>query len=212
VDGSIELHVGKIGRIEMVGEYRPLPLRYVKVSELKPESRVDMILRLLTYNVRKLRSGRRRMRILAWDGEDMIRLTVWEEALPAIENLLDGLKLNDLLLIQLGRVKDRMGIMEVHIDNGSSLHVNPPSIVDPPPLYQFKSTKIGELREGSIYPSVKGVVLTKPSIREVGSGDRKVKLSTIRIGDETGIIDITLWREYADKILDAEIGELVEFR
>jgi len=212
VDGSIELHVGRISRIEVVGEYRPLPLKYVKISELKPGSRVDMLLRLLTYNVRKLRSGKRRMRILAWDGEDTIRLTVWEEALLAIENLLDKLKLNDLLLIQLGRVKDRMGIMEIHIDSGGSLYVNPSLIVDPPPLYQFKSAKIGELREGFIYPSVKGIILTKPSIREVGSMDRRVKLSTIRIGDETGVIDVTLWREYADKILDAEIGELIELR
>lgn len=212
MDGSLELHVGRIGRIEVTGRCSFLPLKYVKVSQLKPESRVDMLLRLLAYNIGKLRSGRRRMRILAWDGEGMVYLTVWEEALTSIEDLLDKLKPNDLLLVQLGRVKDRMGIIEVHLDSGSSLYVNPPFIIEPPPLYQFKSTKIGELREGSIYASVRGILLTKSSIKEVGSVDRKVKISTIRIGDETGIIDVTLWREHADRILDADIGELIDLK
>lgn len=212
VDGTLELHVGKIGRIEVVGGYSSLPLKYAKVSQLKPESRVDMLLRLLTYNVRRLRSGKRRMKMLAWDGENTIRLTVWEEALIPIEDLLDKLKPNDLLLIQLGKVKDRMGIMEVQLDSESSLYVNPPFIAELPPLYQFKSAKIGELREGLIYASINGIVLTKPSIREVESGGRKVKVSTVRIGDETGIIDITLWREHADKILDIDIGEFMDFR
>ncbi|MEM2739768.1 MAG: OB-fold nucleic acid binding domain-containing protein [Candidatus Bathyarchaeia archaeon] len=211
-DGTLELHVGRIGRIEVVGECNFLPLKYAKISQLKPESRVDMLLRLLTYNVRKLRSNGRRVKMLAWDGESTIRLTVWEEALISIEDLLDKLKPNDLLLVQLGKVSDRTGIVEVQLDSESSLYVNPPFIVESPPLYQFKSAKVGELREGLIYASVSGITLTKPSIREVGSDDRKVRISTVRIGDETGIIDVTLWGEHADKVLDVDIGELIDFR
>ncbi|MBS7642477.1 MAG: hypothetical protein QW374_05130 [Candidatus Bathyarchaeia archaeon] len=212
LDGSLELHVGRIGRVEVTGERSILPLKYVKVSQLKLGSRVDMLLRLLTYNFRKLSSGRRRVKMLCWDGEDMIRLTIWEEALSYIENSLDMLKPNDVILIQLGRVRERIGMVEVDVDGSGYVYVNPQFVVDPPPPYQFKHVKIGELKEGCIYESIRGVVLTKPSVREVGSDDRKVKVSTIRIGDDTGTIDLTLWRDCVDKVSEIDIGELVEFR
>lgn len=211
LDGMLELHLNRRGKIEPLGVKEQLPLKYVNVSELNPGSRVDMLVRLLAFRARKLRSGRRRMDMLGWDGESYVRLIAWEEALSKVEGLEGRVKMNDLLLIQLGRVRKRNDFLEVHLDGRSFLMVNP-KVAEAPPLYEVKPCRIEDLRENQFYGCIRGIALDKPLVKEVETSTGKAKVASMKIGDNTGVVEVSLWRDLALTVEDVDVGELLELR
>lgn len=206
--GDLEVHINEPDMVE------PLPskvgLRNVvfKVKELKPDMR-GLILLLRVYSkpfVRRFKlphGGEGRvLSVLVGDETGLIVLNMWGEA------SLQGEKLNDGDIILVRNAYTRLGLrgLELHISSDGAVEANP-GIPAPEPLNLKRN--VDELKDGDTYVTIEGIVLTNPESRLVNTPSGEVKISSFIIGDETGSIRVSAWRELADEVEKLEAGSTV---
>ncbi len=70
--------------------------------------------------------------------------------------------------------------------------------------------KIANLKGGASSASVRGRIMRKFPCKEFESGERKGKLCSFQLGDETAVIRVTAWNEKAEEMEKFNEGDAVE--
>ena len=206
--GDLEVHINEPDMVEHLPSKVGLRSMVFKVEELKPNMK-GLILLLRVYSNPFTRSFRtphgregRVSSILVGDETGLIVLNMWGEMSSRGERLKDG----DVILVK--NAYTRLGLrgLELHIGSEGSVEVNP-DIPPPEPLNLKRN--IDELREGDTYVTVEGIVLTNPETRVVNMPSGEVKVSSFMLGDETGSMRVSAWRNLADEAEKIEAGTVV---
>lgn len=218
-DGTPELHVE--GRAEVRVLPKPaeaaLPTQLVKIADLKPNMRdVRLIARVAQVgSVREFdRGGGRRGRvstILLMDETGDVRLNLWGEMAPLAQNVQQG----DILLVEGAYTRERFGRVTLNLDRGT-VTLNPKvKEAEGIPPYREREIKIAEimkLGEGELV-TVEGTITASPAVREVTtSRGERVRVAQVELEDETGRVNVSLWRGLAEAVDGLEAGSRVRIR
>jgi replication factor A1 len=149
------------------------------------------------------------LRTVIADESGSIPVVAWNERAEELRNI----KKKDILQIVNARTRlDTNARSELHVETRSQAEILPT-----PPKYLRvpvpRTCKIGELTQqmGSVDLSVQ--VLAKSTPREVkrSTGD-SVKVSSLLIADETGIVSLSLWDDKADLVNELTVGDSIQAR
>lgn len=142
--------------------------------------------------------------VLLRDDTGSISLDLWDDEVE----LLEGLKVGHKVSIEEGRVtRGKWGL---------SLRLGPRGRLKPP-LGEVEEerveealmvTKIGELK-GEMNAMVRGRITEAPQVRDVETSRGVVRLTSLRIEDETGMARVSLWGGLAEEALRLKPGEVV---
>jgi len=218
-DGKLELHAEGITQIQVFTE-KPPPelapppaLQLKKVGELEPNLRsVNVLARVI--HVGKPREFKKPSgevayvsTLLVGDETGAIRLNLWEDKATFAEKIRQG----DVILIEGAYTRERFGRVTLNLGRRGNLLVNP-SIARELPSYENKVT-IANIREEIGPITVEGSVATAPTVREVTtSRGEKIRVASFELIDETGRINVSLWRELAEFAKELEVGTRIIIR
>jgi replication factor A1 len=205
--GKVELHLGGKSKIEVeskekASEYPAVEKFTTKISSLNKASGA-VHLSGVVKDVSGLSSFARSddtdgkvMQFTLADDSGQITAVVWNEKAAELEKTI---KVNSRLLLVNVRVKETQnGDVEAHIDSNTYVNVQ---------TAELQLTKIASLSENQTV-NVQGVVATVPQSREVitGKGER-VKLTVFDLKDDSGIVQVSAWRQHADALNALKIGD-----
>jgi ssDNA-binding replication factor A large subunit len=149
------------------------------------------------------------LRTMIGDESGVISVVAWNERAEELREIKNG----DILQALNARVKlDNNARLELHVESRSQVQ-----ILHSPPVYLkmpvVKAYKIADLTGQSGAVDLTVCVLGKGASQEIkrSTGDT-VKVSRLIVGDETGIVSLSLWDDKADLINDLEEGNVVELR
>jgi len=140
------------------------------------------------------------------DNTGSIPLVAWNEKAEELRNL----KRSDILRIQGARLRrDNSGRIEIHLETRATV-----TLLDTPPegfeIPEIKFRKISDLKAdlpaANLVARVVGV--SDPQEVQRKSGD-KVAVSRILVGDETGIVSVSLWDDKAELSSQLKAGEIL---
>jgi len=204
----LEVHVGRLGQVKLLkdselSEYFIPTL--TKIGDLRlGMNDVDVLGRIM--DVGQIREFERRSggvgrvgSLYVMDGTGSTRLTLWD----AKAEVLDEVSLDDVVLVEGGYTREGLGgIVELNLGSMGTLTVNPErEEAQSLPHFSSNAMAIGELNVGMRSIIVEGDVVEDPAVRDVTTRDgAEIRLASLRIRDESGEIDVTLWRDLADKV------------
>jgi replication factor A1 len=205
--GKVELHLGGKSKIEVepqekASEYPAVEKFASKIGSLNNTSGT-VHLSGVVKNVSGLTSFTRSddtdgkvMRFTLADDSGQVIAVVWDEKAIELERTV---KANSRLLLVYARVKEAQnGDVEVHVDSNTYVNVQ---------TAELKLTKIAGLSENQTV-NVQGVVATVPKIKEVTTGKgEKVKLTVFDLKDDSGIVQVSAWRQHAEALNALKIGD-----
>ncbi len=215
LNGQLELHVEEASNVEVETEIPSEsmfpPTRLMKVKEIRDETRKVNVLARVAYvgDVRKIKSGEDRYlsQLLIEDETGSIQLNLWEDK----ASLSKEIKLGDVLHIKGAYTRRRFGKTSLDLDNKGSILINP-SIREAEnlPKHVEKIIKVANIKEGE-YVTIEGNIVTKPSVREVTTArNERVKVASFELSDDTGKVDVSLWRKLADTAEKLSVGDHVK--
>ncbi len=123
-----------------------------------------------------------------------ITLVLWDEMADHVKT--NEIEIGDTLRIRNARVKEGYNGLELNVGGGTRIEKIDSSEVS----YQRETTDISSITEdmGSVHTA--GEILKTGEIKKFEKKDGETgKVRTIKIGDETGKIDVSLWEEHAEK-------------
>jgi len=140
------------------------------------------------------------------DNTGSIPLVAWNEKAEELRNL----KRSDILRIQGARLRrDNSGRLEIHLETRATA-----TLLDTPPegfeIPEIKFRKVSDLKAdlpaANLVAQVVGV--SDPQEVQRKSGD-KVAISRILVGDETGIVSVSLWDDKAELASQLKAGDIL---
>jgi len=147
------------------------------------------------------------IRTVLADSTGSIPLVAWNDKAEELRNLKRG----DLVTLQWSRLRrDNLGRLEIHLENRSKV-----TLLEKPPegfeLPEIKVHKISELKSNlptaNIVARVVGLSETQKVQRKSGE---KVSISRLLVGDETGIVSVSLWDDKAELSSQLKIGDILQ--
>jgi replication factor A1 len=216
-DGTLELHVGNRGGIQISPqdvaekEYPPLSDFVEKINVITGKRKKANVLGVVqgVYPVSEFKRADgscgkvRRLQLRDETGE--ITLVFWNQKVDELGDVQKG----DCLRIMNARVKELMGgLVELHVENATQIDKIAEITPSIPAL--SKLTKIKELKPQMRYVNVLARVISVKEVKEFKRPSGEVgKVSSIRIQDETGSIQLNLWNEKATFSKKTKIGDIV---
>jgi len=208
LDGHLEIHTRHGTQIEKVrGESQrlgPLPSRFLKIGELKPNMRdLDLLVRVA--HMGEIREFPRRYgemgrvaTLLVGDETGSIRLNLWEDKVETAKRIQPG----DILLLQGAYMRERFGELNLNLGQRGSLILNPDIVeAEALRLLEGRITPIKEVKGEGGPITVEGTIATAPTTREIMTArGQRVKVASFDLEDETGKIRVSLWRNLADQV------------
>ena len=205
--GKVELHLGAKSKIEVeprekASEYPAIEKFTSKIGSLNNASGAVHLSGVvkdvsgLTNFTRSDDTDGKVMRFTLADDSGQVTAVVWNEKATELEKTV---KANSRLLLVNVRVKEAQnGNVEAHVDSNTYVNVQ---------TAEFQLTKIASLSENQTV-NVQGVVATVPRSREVttGKGER-VKLTVFDLKDDSGIVQVSAWRQHADALNALKVGD-----
>jgi len=219
-DERFELHVDKSASTTVLDEEPPgfegLSTRFVKIKDLKPKMRdVGLLGRVVQKSKMREFSTRQGKKgyistLLIGDETGSIELNLWDDKALLSQQI----KIGDIILTEKAYTGQRFGRLSLNLDDESLLTLNPSlAEVKSLPQYKEKIVKISDLKNENEIVTVEGTVATLPVIREVTtSNNKKVKLASFELADETGKIDVSLWRETAAFAENLSVNDQIRIR
>ena len=211
--GRVELHLGDKSKIEInpkdveAKNYPTISKFMTKIGEITRTSKnkkvnvTGTIKRLFpasTFERRDSSSGKV-MRFMFADETGKISVVVWNEKVDELEE-----KLKKGTNLQLINAKVRKALSE-----GLEVHVNSGTYVETVKSKE-EFLKIADLKEGLKHVNVKGVIVTRPVLRNLKTSKGElVKLAVFELKDETGGIWVSAWRKHADTASNLKVGDKV---
>jgi len=146
------------------------------------------------------------IRTLLADSTGSIPLVAWNDKAEELRNLKRG----DLVTVQWSRLRrDNLGRLEIHLENRSKV-----TLVEKPPegfeIPEIRVHKISELKSNLPTANIVAQVVGLSETQEVQrkSGD-KVSISRLLVGDETGIVSVSLWDDKAELVSQFKTGDIL---
>ncbi|HKM78239.1 MAG TPA: hypothetical protein VJZ03_04125, partial [Candidatus Bathyarchaeia archaeon] len=149
------------------------------------------------------------LRIILADKSGTIPVVAWNERADELQDLSKG----DILQIINARTKlDSNSHPELHIEARSQAVI----LKQPPPYLEMpieQTCKIAELTPQNSLVNLKVKVIAKGDRREIKrpTGET-VKVSTLMVGDETGMLTLSLWDEKTVLVDELQEGESIHLR
>lgn len=203
--GGLEIHINNPAMINVLPFKKRPEEMASKVADLKPNVKgLTLLLRAYSQpftRIFKTPSGveGRVTSLLAGDSTGLVLINFWGKASYYAEEIKNG----DVFTVK--NAYTRMGLreMEVHVGSDGALERRAD-------LSDFKvldlKREVKDLREEDRYITLEGTILTSPEARSVNTDKGEVKVASFMLGDDTGSIRVTVWRELAEKCekLEAE--------
>lgn len=213
--GRVELSLGSGGRLVRnppgAAELPEVTERPLKLMEVEPEMRsldvVAVVKRKLPGREFKRGDGSvgRVVSVILADETGTMRASFWDSA----AELAQGLQPNDVVLLRNAYTRTGLGGRpEIHVGRNTQVEINPPGIVVAGPKSQL--LKIGELEPNLDAVELVGRVVEVSERREFTRPDgRKGTVASIVLGDDTGTVRVSLWREHAEIVEQLKVGDVV---
>jgi len=212
-NGRVELHLGDKSEIEInpkdvkAKDYPTISKFITKIGEITQSHKnekvnitgtVKKLFPISTFRRRNSSSGKVE-RFMFADETGEIPVVVWNEKVDELE---ETLRKDVKLQLVNAKAKKTMS-------KGLEIHVNSQTYVE-----AIKSTegfsKIADLKKYLNRVNIKGVVLTRPMLRNVKTSKGELaKLAIFEMEDETGKIWVSAWRKHADTVSNLKVGDKV---
>ncbi|MGQ4834052.1 MAG: OB-fold nucleic acid binding domain-containing protein [Candidatus Asgardarchaeia archaeon] len=214
--GLPEIHIYKNSRIQKnppdvdIDDFKEINYKEIRIKELKTYNLFPILIRgvivsksseISTFSKKDGEVGRRGS-FLLYDGEDIARVVLWDEATA----MFNKLKIQDIVKIKSDKIRrGKDGIFEVHINSIKDIEV----LKD---LHAFKDiissiknekiTKIGELDGTQKIVNLLGRISSDPEIKIFSrtSGDVGKRIQ-FTLSDQTGSIVVRGWSKKSEKLL-----------
>ncbi len=145
------------------------------------------------------------MSVILADETGTIRASFWGDMVEKAQQLSKG----DTVLLE--NARSRVGLQdrpEVQVGNQTSVEINPENI----DIEKKKPSmvKISELEEGMDSIETVGRIIESSEIREFTRDDgSEGRAASLTIGDDTGVIDVTLWDSKTEILEKIEEGDII---
>lgn len=110
------------------------------------------------------------------------------------------------------RIKKKMGDLAGLISEEGACHI----IANELKVQLYDGTenkvKVKDIKAGMRGVEVNGKVMRKFEIKEFSSGERSGKVASFIMGDETGMVRVTLWNDQADNLNKLNEGDIVQIK
>lgn len=210
--GDIELNVGERGDVTISPELEtPEPVTITSIGDIK-EPVIELNVLGIIHSKPRLyefeRNGQKGavLRTVLADSTGSMSLAAWNEKAQELRNIKRG----DILRVQGGRLRrDSSGRLEIHAENRTKATIleKPPEGFEVP---EIKFQKISELKPNlptaNLLASVVGVSEPQTVQRKTGES---VAVSRILVGDETGLVSISLWDDKAELASNLKAGDIL---
>lgn len=211
--GEVELNAGERSEITLTAEagtpsvtpIRPIGEIREPVLELSVLGMVRSAPRIYEFD----RNGQKGtvLRTMLTDSTGSIPLVAWNERAEELRELKKG----NVLRVQGGRLRrDNFGRHEIHLDNmtkATILEKPPEGFVIPGVRLNKISELKPELQTASLVARVVGVSASQEVQRKTGE---KVAVSRVLVGDETGIVSVSLWDDKAPLSSKLKVGDIIQ--
>lgn len=203
--GGLEIHINNPSMVSILPFKARLEEIVSKVADLKPNVK-GLTLLLRAYSQPFTRVFKtpgevtgRVTSLLAGDDTGLILINFWGKASYYAEEIKDG------NVFTVKNAYTRMGLREIEAHVGSDGILEKRTDLSDFKVLNLKR-EVKDLREGDRYITLEGTILTSPEARSVNTDKGEVKVASFMLGDDTGSIRITVWRELAEKCekLEAE--------
>jgi replication factor A1 len=211
---QVELHAERSTQIEKITEKAFCPdfqVKLVKIRELRPKMPFVNVLAKVV-KVEGLRKFKRSnndigqvLTLHLRDETGAVQLNLWDEKAVLVEEVKPG----DIVLVEGAYTRQRFEKLELNLGKKGKIRLNPP-LTETEKLLSFveeKAKSIGEIKEGEGPITIEATVVTTPAIREVTTSRKeRVKVASFIVADATGKINVSLWRQLADRAKKLSVG------
>jgi len=211
--GGVELHIGDRGEVQLLQETprigQQITGRPTSIADVsKRTGEVDLVGIVKTQpkiiEFRRTDGLGRVLRTRLMDGTGRITLVAWNERADELR----GLTIGKALRISRGRIKTAInGIPEVHVDSMSQVEIleSAPAELANVKLQPLKISQIkANMRDIDVYAKILKV---QPPIDVKRATGETTKTMRLLLGDDTGIIQASLWDDKA--ALDLKEGQTI---
>ncbi len=218
-DGKLDLHLGQRGEIQVSpadvveSDYPSVDCFIDKIASLSQKSRRASVSGLVSdvYHVsefsRKDGTKGRVRRLRLRDGTGEVSLVFWNEKVDELGEVVPGAQLR----VGNARVKTQPdGRLELHVEHVTRVEKSAGQKL--PGFYGsgFVLLRISDVKDEGGPFMIEATVATPPEIREITtSGGEKVLLASFELSDDTGNIEVALWRKHAELGRDLSVGTRV---
>ncbi len=215
-DGKMELHLGQRGEVQasppdaVESNYPSADSFIEKIGSITEKNKRITVLGLITdvYPVSEftLKDGGpgkvKRLRLRDETGETT--LVFWNEKVDELGEAAT----NHQLRVSNARTKVQPdGRLELHVDNFSQMEKSTSQTSALSNAFNQAPRKIAIIREEGGPFTVEARVATTPEIREITtSQNEKVLLAHFKLADDTGEIEVALWRKHAEASRELSVG------
>lgn len=210
---QVELHAERNTQIEKTTEnFCPdFQVKLVKIGKLRPKMPFVNVLARVA-KVEDLRKFKRSnndigqvLTLHLRDETGRVQLNLWNEKAVLVEEVKPG----DIILVKGAYTRQRFEKLELNLGKKGKIRLNPP-LTETEKLLSFmeeKAKSIGEIKEVEGPITIEATVATTPDIREVTTSRKeKVKVASFIVADATGKINVSLWRQLADRAKGLSVG------
>jgi replication factor A1 len=210
--GEVELNAGERSEITIgTKDGAPTPAPITAIGEIR-EPVIELNVLGIIHSQPRIyefnRNGQKGtvLRTMLTDSTGSITLVAWNERAEELR----ALKKNDILKVQSGKLRrDNFGRLEIHLDNMAQATIlkKPPEGFVVPELRVYKISELKpDLPAASIVARVVGTSETQQVQRKTGES---VDVSRLLVGDETGIVSVSLWDDKAALASELKTGDIV---
>ncbi len=205
--GEVELHLGNKGRIQLFetssSNERNDELPWANIGEIAASpGPMARRLRLLMRRVQGQRTMSGPATALCEDETGLVIVKFWDDKISEAARIGEGKR----IIIENPTVAERNGMIYVNVGRNSTMKEDAESASN-----DFRTVSIAGLRPGPLLHVLLGKIVERSDVREVETKEgRRVKVSNIRIEDETGRMRVSLWDHHADRAEALRLGDMVK--
>ncbi len=199
--GNLEVHVesrSQVTVLERAPSERPqstapvMKLRDLKGGMMGQTIRVQVVRKNEVREVKRLTGETVKVgRILVGDDTALAALSLWDTAADITSQVKEG----DVFVVQGVSVRERYGEISLNAGKNSQIQIEA-TAENAEPVSAIR--KVSELENAKNLVGVEGTLIEEPTVREVlTSQGENVQVGTLRLGDDTGDVRVTLWRQNA---------------
>lgn len=206
-NSHLELHVEARSQAIILKEpppYLKMPIERIhKITELTPQSslvnlNVTIVVKGESREVKRATGETLKIStLIVGDETGMLTLSLWDEKAELANRFREG----DTVHLRNVSVRDRLGELRLNLGRSGEIEKSATNQL------LITSTKISELASAKTLVTIEGTTVDQPVIRQVSTEKGEtIDVGSFSIKDETGITQVTLWREQAKLTKELPLG------
>jgi replication factor A1 len=218
--GEAEVHAGDRSSVEIdpsglqMSEFPEFKELFTRIGDLGQQDNSINVLGIIqtdprTYKFERDERPGSALRTSLADESGTVPIVVWNERAEELAEL----KIGDILQIINCRTRiDNNGKLEVHVESRSQVTKldSPPDYLKPP---ISRSYEIGTISSQTASIDISVFILAKGKTQEIKrTTGETMKLSTLLVGDGTGVIQLSLWDDKATNFNQFNEGDFLQLR